>query len=132
MGGLRMKCKYTDILSRIDQEPIWFDEHGVPRYEPFTPRLVADIYAARVALVHIQCQNCKHPFKVAFSARATNYRLPDRIRTKELCYGDPPNITCCPPGATMSSDSIRVLEYWDSEIGNGWIRVPELEISLEE
>src|SRR5690606_38100927 len=58
---------YKDIRRRIAQEPRWWDEHGVPRYDHFCPSIVADIYAEEAALVLITCQNCGHEFKVAFS-----------------------------------------------------------------
>jgi hypothetical protein len=58
---------YDDIRSRIAQRPIWWDEHGVPRYRSFRPNDLADIYAEEAALVLITCQGCGHEFRVAFS-----------------------------------------------------------------
>jgi hypothetical protein len=42
-----MYRRYDDILSRIAEEPTWFDEHAVPRYCTFAPDQIANIYAAR-------------------------------------------------------------------------------------
>ena len=28
-----MKSNYSDILSRIEEEPLWWDENGVPRFD---------------------------------------------------------------------------------------------------
>lgn len=58
---------YYDIRKRIDAEPKWWDEHGVPRYDEFCPGELADIYAEEAALVLITCQSCAHEFQVAFS-----------------------------------------------------------------
>lgn len=58
---------YYDIRKRIDAEPKWWDENGVPRYDEFCPGDIANIYAEECALVLITCQNCVHEFKVAFS-----------------------------------------------------------------
>ena len=40
-----MKPSYEDIKKRIDEEPKWYDHHGVPRYEEFNPELTSNIYA---------------------------------------------------------------------------------------
>lgn len=61
---------YDDILSRIPEEPIWFDEHAVPRYCEFDPKRVANAYADEVALVEVTCQSCGRLFHVAFAACA--------------------------------------------------------------
>jgi hypothetical protein len=50
---------YKDIISKIPEEPQWFDEEAVPRYCPFTPDKLANIYADECALVLIQCQGCR-------------------------------------------------------------------------
>ncbi len=118
-----MHQNYHDIRSRIDAVPLWYDEKAVPRYVPFEPRFVANIYASEVVLARVECQACGHPFNVAFSATPTGAAsraaypeqgplLADLIRGDALKYGDPPNIGCCPAGATMGSVMRRVLEYW--------------------
>lgn len=63
-----MNNPYEDIRDRIDAEPVWFDEHAVPRYCEFAPRESANIYADEVVLVEIHCQACGAAFKVCFSA----------------------------------------------------------------
>jgi hypothetical protein len=35
---------------RLSEAPVWFDEAGVPRYEPFSPRLLNNICANEAAL----------------------------------------------------------------------------------
>jgi hypothetical protein len=61
---------YDDILTRITEEPSWFDEHAVPRYCEFAPNKVANIYTNEAALVEVTCHHCRRLFRVAFSAAA--------------------------------------------------------------
>ena len=108
-----MKPFYPDILSRIDSPPIWWDEHAVPRYCEFEPSKIVNFGADEAALVEIECQNCRQLFRVAFSS--VNWRdgsIAEAIKTKALCYGDPPILPCCVDAFGMSSESRRVLEYW--------------------
>jgi len=142
---------YRDIRTNIKKNPLWFDEHAVPRYCRFHPRHIADIYADECALVLIACQNCGYQFKVAISQDPMDVvkymmmfgkdrmmfgkdsKMPtiaDGIRDKSLHYGDPPNIECCPAGPTMNCEDIRILEYWKREKLE-WVREKELEIDLE-
>ncbi len=62
-----MFVRYNDILDHINEPPQWWDEHAVPRFIPFEPQRMANIYALEAALVLITCQYCKRPFHVAFS-----------------------------------------------------------------
>jgi len=93
-----MWAERNDILRRLGP-PLWYDEACVPRYDPFEPKLAADIYAGEVALVKIQCQACLKRFKVAFSqcnaAVMFNPNLPalaQQIRADTLHYGDRPDM----------------------------------------
>jgi len=116
---------YRDILDRVSDPVLWFDEVAVPRFEPFSPALTANIYADEAVLVRIECQGCAHAFDVAFTSPAasrpiapddTCFRrhpmLCDYIVAGQLHYGDPPNIECCDAGASMNSVPRIVLEYW--------------------
>lgn len=120
-----MHQHYGDILRRIAEPPLWFDESAVPRFDPFAPNRVANIYAQEAALVWIACQGCGKRFEVAFTNIAASDPLPDgtqcdgahpmirdHIRAGTLHYGDPPNMECCAAGASMNSVPRRVLEYW--------------------
>jgi hypothetical protein len=103
---------YDDILSRIVEEPLWFDEHAVPRYCNFEPSKLANIYAREAALAEITCQACKRLFCVAFSEVNWNSgAIADAIRSRSLHFGDPPNVGCC-GNAHMNSEPRRVVEYW--------------------
>jgi hypothetical protein len=108
---------YDDILTRIAEEPVWFDEHAVPRYCEFSPNKVANIYSNEAALVEVTCQHCRRLFRVAFSAAAKLSEWPAgpigiKIREKTLHYGDPPNVRCCEAGPSTNSEPRKVIEYW--------------------
>ena len=121
-----MKRKYADITSRIAENPLWWDFYGVPRYEPFTYQMSSDVYADEVLLLKIACQACAKEFNVEISRGKYEKRprLADNI--KEIFYGDPPNISCCPSGPTMSSISLYIIEFWEKDNSN-WIRRNDLE-----
>lgn len=104
-----MNHNYKCIRDRITDPILWWDERAVPRYDPFSPERVANIYACQAALVEISCQSCGYIFSVAFS-----WEYPDDPETlmANLHYGDPPNIGCCPAGPSMSARTRRVLEFW--------------------
>ncbi len=123
-----MNADYEDIRSRIAEPPLWFDEAGVPRYAPFTPWLIANIYAREAVLAHTRCQACGTDFHVAISsADEPNTTLAAQIPANKLHPGDPPNIDCCATGPTMSSVPIAVLEYWSRAVPRDWKRDPSLE-----
>lgn len=112
-----MNYHYKDIRDLIDKEPEWWDENGVPRYCDFSILRIPDIYKNECALCLIACQGCGRRFRVALSEnsmRAVDKRpsLAELIDKKQLEYGDPPNIGCCPGGPTMSSDMLKIIEYW--------------------
>ncbi|MHA1521858.1 MAG: hypothetical protein ACTSRK_16905 [Promethearchaeota archaeon] len=127
-----MKPKYSDILSRIPTEPIWYGRNGEPRYDPFQPRLSSNIYAVEVILLKIQCQSCKKPFLVEMhhtkpsDSASLEYRV---INNKNyflnpVHYGDPPrhddprenflgqdeDEECV--GNTMNAESLQIVEFW--------------------
>ena len=116
-----MKTDYEDILSRISDPPRWWDENGTPRYDHFSPHLIPDVYAGRVALLRIACQSCGQQFDVAMSESA--HGAP--FAPKTWHYGDPPRHNGC-PGCTMNCDDLAVIEAWERAPFN-WIRHPELE-----
>ena len=137
-----MNHNYADIRDKIKEEPQWFDEQAVPRYCKFAPNQLSDIYSDECALVLIACQACQTEFKVAFSrCKLDDIRfkmmypnvepptIAKKIKDKSIHYGDPPNIDCCPAGATMNCDDLKVLEYWVRD-GFEWVRKPELEVVL--
>ena len=135
-----MNCSYQDILSRIDEAPTWWDENAVPRFRQFHPLEAASIYAEEVALVEIACQGCGEKFHVAISQTVYDRLNPKggmRPKMSEgkytLSYGDPPNIPCCDAGPTMTSISLRIVEFWSRTISKNhrWERFPELEVVYE-
>lgn len=125
-----MNLYYSDILSLINKEPVFFDEYAVPRFCEFSPQNVANIYAIQVALVHIKCQFCHKDFNVAFSSDTMTeirggHDLKTRIKNGSLHYGDPPNMQCC-AGTTANCLDLQVLEFWE-QVNFEWIRNEEFE-----
>lgn len=114
-----MKENYRDIVSRISEEPKWYDENGVPRYDKFHPSFCPDIYSDTVILLRIACQSCGKQFDVEMHS---SFFAPIK-HPQNLHYGDPPNHGCI--GDSMNCDDIAVLEVWHRE--EGWIRIKELE-----
>lgn len=135
-----MWSNYASITSRIKDPILWWDERGIPCYDPFRPQDVCDIYANEVALVEIECQSCRRKFRVAMHLNALDITLGDcdtlewQVQQGCLFYGDPPRHEyqdtgkrCA--GETMSSDVLRVVEFWEKK-SMEWVRVPELERGL--
>lgn len=134
-----MLTDYKDITSRIAEKPKWYDSNGVPRYDPFRPNDVPNIYAKEAVLYRIDCQACGQQFKVALHWHPLDDILLANIETHplswwaakgHLSFGDPPHHGGC-AGETMMSESRRILEFWKRD--GDWVRVPELEsIVLDE
>ncbi len=140
-----MKALFQDILSRIEEPPLWWDTNGVPRYDKFHPSMSPNIYATEVVLVEISCQSCQKTFMVemdwhrsllcygfshcmdVFLATGDNEWL------NEFNYGDPPchnydDNRCA--GEVMVCDDIRIMEFWQKDKKHEWKRVPKYEIYL--
>ena len=113
----------ADIISKLGQ-PDWWDEVGCPRYAPFKPWMTCDFYAKEVALLRIQCQSCHAKYLVCVSAGLLDKR-PLQTRSQPLAYGDPPRY-CCQLGASMTSETIEVVELWVREKGKWRKKVPHL------
>ena len=110
---------YDDLVKKLGK-PLWWDEVGCPRYEPFTPDLCNNIYATEAALLEIACQSCDERFHVAVSldpmgAYERKRKLAQSIDEGYLYYGDPPQHEGCAAGYTMSSITIRVVEFWQMQ-----------------
>lgn len=58
-----MKTDYSEITNKLG-EPLWWDEKGVPRYEPFENHYQCGVYNKAVAYLRIECQNCRKSFFV--------------------------------------------------------------------
>jgi len=128
----------ADIIDKLG-EPIWWDsEAAIPRYCEFHPDEMNNIYAREAALILIECQNCGHRFKIS-----EDHDMIDIIKGSKplsehlkngytLGYADPPNIRCCDAGPTMTSNVLRVLEFWKKDDTFEWYRCPSLEIAFEQ
>jgi len=126
-----MLQEYKDIKSRINKEPKWYDENGVPRYDEFHPSLASDIYAREAMLIKIACQNCGELFKVCLTQDKLEIHKFDSLKDKldMIHYGDPPrhgdNL-----GETMNCIDLEILEYWKRDDSGDWVRNEEFEIIL--
>lgn len=130
-----MKADYSDITSRIPEPPLWWTMRGIPRYQPFRPGLATNWGAQAVVLLQIECASCRKRFLVEIS-------ILDKIKPgmdiEDIDYGylnyhDPPrhdyNGHRC-AGETMSSEYIRIMQFWRSNAEREWERVEEYEIYL--
>lgn len=135
-----MRANYHDIRRRIQGDPLWHDENGCPRYDPFHPSMVADIYASEVALLEIGCQGCLWRGLVAMSYvpwySLTAKSLGTAIKQQIIHYGDPPwhedenGETCI--GGTMNCGDFRVVEFWAHHPAADWQRDHAYEIVLHD
>lgn len=144
-----MRVSYRDIINRAGP-PDWWGPGGVPRYGDFDPSEI-DIYARQAVLYEIACQSCRRRFQVAESWSLHDQMRANLIREglggtpvtvdhsirgsleagQGLNYGDPPNVDCCPAGATMSSLFVRVLEYHERASTGLWERRPDIELLVQ-
>ena len=102
---------YYDIISRIPEPPLWWQQGGIPRYDAFDPEYSTGIGAKEVALVEIACQDTGIRFVVALEG-GEDRAIAAAIRNRTLGYGDPPNVGGV--NASALSETLRVLEYWYS------------------
>jgi hypothetical protein len=144
---------YDDIRRRIVEAPKWFTTDGVPRYDVFTPSDIG-IYDQHAALFVCVCQACHAKIQVGVGwSRADDFRVfqarkergespdaggwltgpepPTPTDPGWCAMGDPPRHDCAGAGETMTSSTVRVLEYWIRE-QHEWVRHPEHEIVVNE
>jgi hypothetical protein len=127
---------YDDIRKRIKMRPLWHDQYGVPRYEPFKPTMVS-VYAVESALVEIQCQGCGARAAMGIEhsrfARDEHYQRPTADSPGSFTPGDFVRRSCIEPtecsGVTMTADVIAVVEFWarGDAYPFEWKRCPEHE-----
>lgn len=132
-----MHPDYRDIIGKLGT-PIWYYNQSVsvPRYLRFHPDLCG-IYDEVAALVVIRCQCCHREFFVSVS-----YCQLDRCQRNEHgdfqfkdivlptaedpgwfdAWGDPPRHGDkeCGAGDTMTSEMVRIAEFWIQERSNNW------------
>jgi hypothetical protein len=133
-----MRENYNRILLLSGQPVNWYDEYGLPRFEDFSPYSCANIHLQEAVLAEISCQGCSQLFKVAISLGAIerfegNKPLCELILSKQLHYGNPPNIGCCEVGPTINSKLRRVFEYWSFDKKDWeWCRNSFFEVDIED
>jgi hypothetical protein len=128
-----MKSDYKDITSRISDPIQWYDENGTPRYDKFHPHDLPNIYAHEGVLIEIACQACGKRFLIGLGSWGFMgiRSIADQLNDHAMAYGDPPiHWENCAAGNTMTSDFVRVVEYWFKNSGYDWEQMPELEITL--
>lgn len=126
-----MLVDYSDITSRLGH-PLWWDRHGVPRYEPFRVGMQS-VYADVDGLMEIACQACDQRFLVGFTwsqgrafldwarLRALSKDVPQpEFSADGLHYGDPPPHGCS--GDTMNCIDLRIVEWWKRNGTREWER----------
>lgn len=115
---------YEDILSRIAEPPIWYDQNGTPRYAKFHPNLCPNIYSDKVVLAQIACQECGEKFLVEMHASIWDSR--NDIDPRKWHYGDPPR-HCKGAGDSMNCEDIAIVECWQRLPLREWKRVKKFE-----
>lgn len=139
-----MLNRYEDIRALTDKKPLWFDEHGVPRYAPFRPQLLG-VYGEWAALMEIACQRCGERMWVGVIVsrfgwsgdRTIERQLPRKDEVGVWHYGDPPPHSepldqgCA--GDTMNCYDLRIGEFWrrDTKPMYEWHRDRDYEIAWE-
>lgn len=127
---------YLDITSRISIEPLWWDGNGVPRYDPFHPRMLG-VYDEVSLLVEIACQLCGKRFTVGVGVSVMQAMMSSTFNgiagesllerfAETFHYGDPPRHGGC-TGETMNCEDLRVLEAWVEDGVGEWSRRTRLE-----
>ncbi len=118
-----MNARYEDIISRIKEEPTWYDNNGTPRYGEFHPDKCPSIYSSHVGLFRILCQDCNKSFMVEMHSSIWGFRA--EHPPQKWHYGDPPIHGCV--GDTMNCFAIEVREFWTKESLREWERKEEFE-----
>jgi len=123
-----MHIAYEDIVSRINEEPTWYDNNGVPRYGKYSPDRCPNIYAQVTGLFLIKCQYCNKEFQVEMHSDIFGFRSTNP--PTKWHYGDPPLHGCT--GDTMNCIDIEVLEFWQrKDFGKEWKRLKSFEKKME-
>ena len=131
-----MYPKYEDILALAERagagEPLWWDEHGCPRYAAFHPRLLG-VYDQFAVLAEVTCASCGRVMAVGLgrpkvwlsSERLSvmSYDLASVLSIVEA-WGDPPRHDKRCAGETMSVGRVQVLQTWERGTPFEWRQVP--------
>ena len=126
-----MNRHYDDLLTLADRKPSFFQQGGVPRWTAFQAGDSTSPYTVDCAIVEIACQLCDMRFHVLMESGSRDKQtILERIRAKSLWYLDPPNVGCCRGGTSMTSETVRVLEYWERAETFQWKRNPEAEVAF--
>jgi len=132
-----MRPSYSDIRALTDQESLWFTKDGVPRYQPFYPKMLG-VYDRSAVLVEIECGSCGRRMLIGDGTPAmTLFRIArgefseitlERF-AKSWVAGDPPRHDCPGAGETMSANEVAIIEAWERTGSNpdAWVRRTDME-----
>jgi hypothetical protein len=118
-----MHRSYKDITD-VAGEPLWWDDHGVPRYCEFAINELG-VYIKVAVFAEIQCQDCAQRFNVGVGWSPYDF-LPDPLDIPMLFpfrYGDPPNHGCI--GDTMGTETLAVMGAWKQNKDFAWEAMPQ-------
>jgi hypothetical protein len=114
-----------DEVNEDEPTPIWYNKAGTIVFEPFRPQL-ATVFGTQCALILIRCQACGTEFQVAddnLRSYRRTWNLKDAFAHGTWDYGDAPETAdCCPVGYSMTTEPVRLLEFWEREIGKDWVK----------
>ncbi len=126
-----MHRHYDDLLALTDRKPSFFQQSGVPRWSAFQAGDSTSPYTVDCAIVEIACQMCDMRFHVLMESGSRDKQtVLQRIHDRTLAFRDPPNVGCCRGGASTTSETVRVLEYWAREETFHWKRDPSAEVAF--
>lgn len=116
-----MKARYDDITAKAG-EPLWWDEHGTPRYAPFEPALCADPNAQQAAHLKVACVICRRDCSVAVSSSNLDLDIQTDLAARgEMVYGLLPHFEHC--GRANRGDLLGVHSIWRKTSPIYWKRV---------
>ena len=118
---------YSDIRSRIAEEPTWYDGNGAPRYGTFNPDMLG-VYDTYALLAEIECQSCARVFLIGEGWPRYSLVGEPRFWTLEglatgYHFGDPPF-----HGVGEHPMCGGIVEAWERLSGfPKWHRRPDIE-----
>jgi len=133
---------YRDILDLAEAAgatPVWFDEHGVPRFRPFHPDLLG-VYDCFALLAKLRCADRYCGAEILVGAGWPRIDLSAVIAGADdaavrnieqlvagFSVGDPPRHNCPGAGETMVCDLVSIIEVWEQPGVSDWVRRTDLE-----
>jgi hypothetical protein len=107
-----MKARYDDIVAAAPHPPLWWDEHGVPRYKVFDPTLCGDPDARQAMLLQVACVHCRKFCFLAVSSPHLDLDIMSDLSARGAggLYGLLPHFDHC--GRPNQGELIAVRSCW--------------------